>query len=563
MSRIRTFLKGLDDSHQLQFVLTAAKYLYLVSNTKEGGVKFQTADEKIGRYLNERIERSNRQTMTVEAAIKAIETKWKTSTPEEKAKLVEVRIAALETAKVPLADIQAVLAPAPAPAASASAWNFSSWDPFANVSPPAPKSTRLPPVAPPPVAPTPARPLPTRPFSATTLTALDTYIASIYPDDQRTGAKLSAGHQSIARVIGPCENAFIRGWRPIYSSGTNNDCLIHSFLTATCPSFRALSQDHKNAFADSFRRKHLPSLAAYQALPSREQDELAGRGFLSNAHAAFLTDVYKVDLLSLEGEATGNRGATLIGDTHSERVYIILNPDNAHYESVQPRPGNSANFSISRREAEQALACISPEKGRVATALRGVAAAACMEPGTSVSYQGREYMILEGRVKLDETTGEVSCGGYLLSTAVQFADYLALPPFLEVAGKRVSKEETTVKIRYVIPACRMGNSAIYLPVRDVLPPSYRRNTANVTRNTRNNYIRKRLEDPTNGAELLAAGVPERNLRQAFGEAWNLAAAERFAAAEGGSRTRRRKRSLRPKRRHTSKGHGRSRYSYKH
>jgi hypothetical protein len=93
--------------------------------------------------------------------------------------------------------------------------------------------------------------------------------------------------------------------------------------------------------------------------------------------------------------------------------------------------------------------------------------------------------------------------------------------------------------------------------------------ANVTTNTRNTYIRKMMTSNT-AHSFRAVGLNDATLREQFGEAWNTAkrtggpargSAVLKGGASGGNRTH--KRSLRPRRRHTSKGHGRRSRTYKH
>jgi hypothetical protein len=92
--------------------------------------------------------------------------------------------------------------------------------------------------------------------------------------------------------------------------------------------------------------------------------------------------------------------------------------------------------------------------------------------------------------------------------------------------------------------------------------------ANVATNDRNTYIRKMMTSNTANS-FRAVGLNDATLTEQFGEAWNTAKRTRGAAqgaagfrggASGGRRAH--KRSLRLRRRHTSKGHGRRR-TYKH
>ena len=105
-------------------------------------------------------------------------------------------------------------------------------------------------------------------------------------------------------------------WDVIFSSGNNFDCLIHSFLTATCNNFRRLVQRDKDEFANFFRRKiflNLPVVLCYRRNDYDEYERLEtrvmGKEFLEDFELFILAAQFKVQFLSASsrGGAIGNQ----------------------------------------------------------------------------------------------------------------------------------------------------------------------------------------------------------------------------------------------------------------
>ena len=401
----------------------------------------------------------------------------------------------------------------------------------------APPVARLPPPPPPPsraaaAAKAPLKPLPprqqpmqsvvgTEPFRGLTrdlqarcrtLEGLNEYIAGLYPGDRDSAP---AGHQDVQAIVSTCRNLalrdFLRGWRPKNSYGYRNDCLIESFLTTTCPAFRFLVQDHKNTVAENFRQLFFasqPEISEHRN-SHRLLDEIRDHRFLGNEHLSILSEIYRVDFLMLENRALGRAGATHFEINRSARVYIIINPDNAHYEAVQPRDRNE-DYSISRDEAMRVVECINAEAIGEAEESRGISQRACLPTGSVVLYRGGRYVILDGKVIVNRNTGEATCEGYYLSTHDMLAAFSALPNSFNEGGRRLYKESTAIKQRYLsfpnlIPAGEVQAAATTVGRR-----------------------------AANAAGLVAAGFPVRMTAAAVSEqqiAANVEAARRIAAEE--------------------------------
>jgi len=120
------------------------------------------------------------------------------------------------------------------------------------------------------------------------------------------------------------------------SSGSSNDCLIHSFLTALCGPFRRLKLEDKKEVASTLRRKVLPVL-----IPSREKS-LKGRSFLEEGDISPIKDLFKVNVLMLqserEDEDMGIRElprSAFFTRSGKDPVIVLFNNDNIHFESVK------------------------------------------------------------------------------------------------------------------------------------------------------------------------------------------------------------------------------------
>jgi hypothetical protein len=148
----------------------------------------------------------------------------------------------------------------------------------------------------------------------------------------------------------------------IYSSANKFDCLIHSFLTATCPNFRLLVDKDKDSFADIYRRRIFINIAqtthAYNAQNKKEQGAIRRRiistQFLENIEITILCEYYHIKMLVFE-VLVGVPSVVLYGlnarvNTDNDTVYMIYNPGQGHFEAVRIKGTN--NYSIPFVHAE-------------------------------------------------------------------------------------------------------------------------------------------------------------------------------------------------------------------
>jgi hypothetical protein len=158
------------------------------------------------------------------------------------------------------------------------------------------------------------------------------------------------------------------GLQRMAASGNKNDCLIHSFLSATCPNFRKLSKTDKDDFADPFRREILPAILEddRRNIVKRYKKNtriipfLKGRNFLENDHISMLCALYNVKILVFETiripRMDDQHAAQLYGTVYSRNrntddVYVIYNPGNDHFEPVRDK--DNGNYTIPLREANR------------------------------------------------------------------------------------------------------------------------------------------------------------------------------------------------------------------
>lgn len=159
-------------------------------------------------------------------------------------------------------------------------------------------------------------------------------------------------------------------YKMMESSGSNSDCLIHSFLTATCPNFRRLrsveyfnrtrearveAQYHKEHFATWFRTFVVPSMPNFRDRMLSQVPDFGEEGgltvgeelklriftpsvFLTNTEIGLLAQHYGIGILSFEGQ--GGMPTTRYMNPGMEHVYVLSNTHGSHFESVKALGGS-------------------------------------------------------------------------------------------------------------------------------------------------------------------------------------------------------------------------------
>jgi hypothetical protein len=145
-------------------------------------------------------------------------------------------------------------------------------------------------------------------------------------------------------------------YESMFSSGNGSDCLIHSFLTATCSYFRVLTQEYKNLVARSFRHHLYPTFPSTQRMIAKDPDQHNRRihkvgAFLNDADLTNILKMYKINFIVFVSPNRDNGNvATALDDIHFPGdVYMIINRGNLHWESVRTE---GSSFRISQARAE-------------------------------------------------------------------------------------------------------------------------------------------------------------------------------------------------------------------
>ena len=153
----------------------------------------------------------------------------------------------------------------------------------------------------------------------------------------------------------------------VYSSGNNNDCLVHSFLTNISPAFRRLKQEDKNKHASYYRREVLPTFYKDKNEEAKKQ-MLHEKVYLDESHAFKLSNIFRVNILfmqAVERNAFKENGSLGIEtkiapvilnkekeDEYKDRPwYIIYNPDNQHFRGMRHRE-KSRGFIFTRNDID-------------------------------------------------------------------------------------------------------------------------------------------------------------------------------------------------------------------
>jgi hypothetical protein len=134
--------------------------------------------------------------------------------------------------------------------------------------------------------------------------------------------------------------------RRMTSSGTDNDCLVHSILTSVSQTFRKLDKGPKDAIAGLFRRTVLVKI--YDALIKnnpkddlkRIREDLLSTGNLDLDVATQFAKKYNINIL-LRDRARDDTPIpwTIINDNSGSKIIIIYNPGKNHFEAVSDLNG--------------------------------------------------------------------------------------------------------------------------------------------------------------------------------------------------------------------------------
>jgi hypothetical protein len=157
------------------------------------------------------------------------------------------------------------------------------------------------------------------------------------------GSELDKTTTSLITETGPTiHEAFgegIKGGQPMTASGRNNDCLIHSFLTAMCDSFRTYPEWKRVFIADVFRRKILPKFKSFEKIT----EILQGKNFLSDDEAKLLALQFNITIVLIVN-SDKPEGRYMIVCNGDSTEYIVINGNHTHFTPVQYMVGGKQTY---------------------------------------------------------------------------------------------------------------------------------------------------------------------------------------------------------------------------
>ena len=134
-----------------------------------------------------------------------------------------------------------------------------------------------------------------------TIDKLNTLINRLYSDNFIKEKKATVSQGDLSPSFG------VEGFERMNASSKNYDCLIHSFLTATCENFRFLNKESKDEFANFFRRSiflNLPLVACSvnsgekQAVKDIISSIQAPKGYLQENIIFLLAAQFQLNILT-------------------------------------------------------------------------------------------------------------------------------------------------------------------------------------------------------------------------------------------------------------------------
>lgn len=141
----------------------------------------------------------------------------------------------------------------------------------------------------------------------------------------------------------PIDNAFgdgIQGGQPMTASGRNNDCLIHSFLTAMCDEFGTYPEWKRVFIADVFRREILPGFTIF----NKSVPVLKGKGFLSDDEAKLLAIEFNITIVLIVNSDTEKERYMIVCEGPNSENYIVINGNHTHFTPVRYTVGEKQTY---------------------------------------------------------------------------------------------------------------------------------------------------------------------------------------------------------------------------
>lgn len=167
-----------------------------------------------------------------------------------------------------------------------------------------------------------------------------------------TSSSLLSSDNTTVRITLPHEELSVKefpdkinlnNFKIMNTSGTNNDCLIHAFLTSVSQKFRLLPTENKDEIASEFRRSILLDIYSNSDFTTNREEkkrfinEIKSTGNLDVSLLAFLGEKYNINILLKDREHPSGITDWLVLENKKETtvdVIIIYNPGKNHFESI-------------------------------------------------------------------------------------------------------------------------------------------------------------------------------------------------------------------------------------
>jgi len=219
-------------------------------------------------------------------------------------------------------------------------------------------------------------------------------------------------------IVPPSIN--MAGFKRIQSSGNNNDCLIHSILTATSEQFRDLPKQAKDLIATYFRYNILQKLFKAYMDRNPEPDflasasvtlrEIEGHGPIGTEAAGAFGSHFRINIFFKDQDSLVDKNWTYLPTKPSSpNLIIIYNPGQNHYESICDKDGHFI-FPVRLIEAWE------EEKLREHTAVKRI------QDGTVVYVTGEpgKFVVVDARYSGETKNGVQVVERYYVTSDLSF-----------------------------------------------------------------------------------------------------------------------------------------------
>jgi hypothetical protein len=158
------------------------------------------------------------------------------------------------------------------------------------------------------------------------------------------------GGYVLEEYFGPLQGAILMD-----ALGTNNDCLIHSFLSCVCATFRRYDRNIRKTIASFFRRFIMIQL---DGVTEANRNRLISAGFLETDELDILCKYYKLKFITLKrGQYPFDRHFGIVPITFNKEFwtnertknkdpFYVIHGSGAHFTPVAKRNNGSDNYEF-------------------------------------------------------------------------------------------------------------------------------------------------------------------------------------------------------------------------